>query len=677
MKLACLRCKRKKIKCDKAEPVCHQCIAVKEECQYVERRQRPRHAQQKAVVQHLSQRLEMLERQISDAAGDRSSSVSELAPRRESMRKSTPVPSPDASLTVADGQESWIYRLATDTRRSFQDKATPVATPTSNIDNAMSALNEALEDLGKLRVRTEALSVDFKFSTAEARSCIDGFFDVMSSMLVPDAFANSIMDFGLLRALPEIIDSPFVNVDPGMRVMYYNAMYYGLQLTHGSGEDRTKKAYMKVLESVPAWLESSNDTSLDVHAAALSAWTALTCHDYQLAWKFHCKSCQHIKSNRIDQLDVVPAKSFEEESRKDIERFTYWYILSIDTFFRLFYGKPTVLQYVPNKVRPPLLFRSDNMQPSALHVTISAVWIRYTLLTVEMISYVDNHQTTDQDRRVSQKTDETCLQMEALMDEWKLHELMNATDTSDGVRCLVADHIMNIYATIIGLQRLVRHHQAGPGSKDIAVRAARRVLNIILNFYNTPSLNIKFTTITDHFITLYPFCVVFTLYEHILACNKPEDCESDIQILENIGAAMAQSSTQRRDLVPFERTINALNRVSRTLQEERRKESTFTETREHFAQEMNLPPTSFDTIQNLMASELPDIDMSTFLSMPDYTTNLDGDFQSLGFFRAIENDFVARNWQTDWWDLGGGADITMSQIPDAHPPEFPYQAPNT
>jgi hypothetical protein len=41
----------------------------------------------------------------------------------------------------------------------------------------------------------------------------------MSSMLVPDAFTNSILDIGLLRALPEIIDSPFVNVDPSMRVL--------------------------------------------------------------------------------------------------------------------------------------------------------------------------------------------------------------------------------------------------------------------------------------------------------------------------------------------------------------------------------------------------------------------------------------------------------------------------
>jgi hypothetical protein len=83
----------------------------------------------------------------------------------------------------------------------------------------MLALNEALDDLGKLRVRTEALCVDFKISPTEARSCIDGFVDIMTSMFIPNSFINSVVDVSFLRALPEVIDSPFVSVDPGMRVM--------------------------------------------------------------------------------------------------------------------------------------------------------------------------------------------------------------------------------------------------------------------------------------------------------------------------------------------------------------------------------------------------------------------------------------------------------------------------
>ncbi|KAI4641726.1 hypothetical protein J4E93_007824 [Alternaria ventricosa] len=535
----------------------------------------------------------------------------------------------------------------------------------------MLSLNEALEDLGKLRVRTETHSVDLNLSSAEARTCIDGFISVMSSMLSPDAFAHSVIDTDLLYALPDIIKSPYVNIDPVVRVMYYNALFYGLQLTDGPGGDLTTKAYMKMLESVPAWLESPGDTNMDVHIAALSAWTAMTAHDYQLAWKFHCKSCQHIKSIGIDRLDMVPAKSFEEETERDVGRYTYWYVISIDTFFRLFYGKPTVLRWSPNKVRPPLIFRPDNMHPSALHTTISVVWVRYTLLTVQAIGYIDEHPPHDRNSCV-QKADEACSQMEDLISEWRLEEVMNAKDTTDDVRCLLADHIMNIYATIIGIQRLVQQHRTRPGPKDITLRAARRVLSIILDFYADINLNAKFKSITNHFITLYPFCVVFTLYEHIVACTIPDDCESDITALETIGVAMSQSCTERQDLIPFAKTINALNRVSRSLQDERRRGPATVDSSDSVAQGMNMPPTSFDTIQNLMASELPDIDMSAFSSMPDYTANMDGDFQSLGFLRGLENDFVTRNWQTDWWDLGGGGDGDISQMPATDPTGFPY-----
>jgi hypothetical protein len=127
-----------------------------------------------------------------------------------------------------------------------------------------------------------------------------------------------------------------------------------------------------------------------------------------------------------------------------------------------------------------------------------------------------------------------------------------------------------------------------------------------------------------------------------------------MRALKNVGAALTEASVQRQDVVPFAKTINALNRVSRTLQDERRKEKTMSETRNSTSgatQGLALPTTVFDTFQNLVASELPDFDASLFSTLPDYNMNIDGDFQSLGFVRALEDDFVARNWHGDWWNL--------------------------
>jgi hypothetical protein len=217
-------------------------------------------------------------------------------------------------------------------------------TPTPQIDNAMFSLNEALEDLGRLRIRTDAGKLDLNLSSEEARACIDAFSHLINNLVLPEIFAVPI-DVELLRVLPDITKSPYVNVDPGMWVMYYNALYYGLLQIRGPGDPVAQGMYLKVLEAVPVWLEGSTDTDLDGHTAALTAWTAINNHDYQLSWKFHCKSCQCIKMRKIDELDITPAQTFEEEDSRDGLRYLYWHVLSTDILFRLFYGKPTVVSY--------------------------------------------------------------------------------------------------------------------------------------------------------------------------------------------------------------------------------------------------------------------------------------------------------------------------------------------
>ncbi|KAH7388650.1 hypothetical protein BKA66DRAFT_460438 [Pyrenochaeta sp. MPI-SDFR-AT-0127] len=656
-------------------------MTAKAECQYVERRQRPRLAQQKVAVQHLNQRLELLERHISHADDSRSPSTPLPTIIQRTARDISPVPSPEASLTVGDGQESWIYRLATDTRRSFQNQATPVATPTPRIDDAMMSLNEALEDLGNLRVRTDLFNVELRLSPAESSGCIEAFAKMMSTMVVPDIFTAS-LDINLLRTLPKIIDSPYINIDPGLRVMYYSALYYGLQQTRGPGSPLVQAAYRKVLEDVPAWLEASTGTDMDGHTAALTAWTAINNHDYQLSWKFHCKSCYFIKLRGIDQLDVKPAKTFEEEDKKDALRYLYWHILSTDTFFRLFYGKPTVIRWSPNKIRPPALFRVGNMHPSAAQVTVAVIWVRYTLMTAEMINFIDEDTSHDRDKVIADKVDEFCLQLEELMVEFKLEPLMNAKETQSEFRCLLADHVMNIYVIIIGMQRLAKRSEPRQPVDTISVRAARKVVNILLNFNNDPSLPDESRFVFDHFITLYPFCAVFSLYEYILACNDPEDCEIDIQMLEDIGTLMAQSCAQRRNFLPFVKTIDALNKVSRSLQDEKRKYQSMGEQGASALsqqQGFNLPVSTFDDFRNLVANELPQFDAATFPSLPDLSMALDGDFHPLGFVRALENDFQNRNWHNNWWDLSGG-DGEMLNIPEngqIHQSPFALPTPNT
>lgn len=128
---------------------------------------------------------------------------------------------------------------------------------------------------------------------------------------------------------------------------------------------------------------------------------------------------------------------------------------------------------------------------------------------------------------------------------------------------------------------------------------------------------------------------------------------------------MARVSAARRGFVPFATTVNAMNRVSRSLQEERRRAKHGVTMRSgdySSPQGLNLPSANFDTLQNLVASELDQFDPATITALPDFPMNVDGDFHPLGFVRALENDFQSRSWHDTWWDFNGGPSEGMSGL---------------
>lgn len=100
---------------------------------------------------------------------------------------------------------------------------------------------------------------------------------------------------------------------------------------------------------------------------------------------------------------------------------------------------------------------------------------------------------------------------------------------------------------------------------------------------------------------------------------------------------MEEASALRKDFVPLSRTINALNKVSRTVQDERRK-----------AAAVRSDPATSETA-NIAA---PEFDFSAFASFPEFPFSFDDNAQPLGFVRALENDFTGRNWNEGWWDAG-------------------------
>ncbi|KAF2746452.1 hypothetical protein M011DRAFT_468543 [Sporormia fimetaria CBS 119925] len=721
MKLACVRCKQKKIKCDKDEPVCKQCVAADTECVYVERRKRPRLAQQKNDVRELRNRIEFLEHQLHGS--EHTTSASPESPARTvEPPDQEPLPDnlADATVTRETGKESWIYRMASDTRHQFEQVNTKGATPNdtpdaANVDTAISGLKEALDNLESLRVRSDKplpKAPALGLSPEEAKKCVKSFRGLVPTMVVPDAFASG-LDLSILEVLPDLIDSPYVKVDPAMRVAYYNALFYGLHSLRGPGNDLSKVAYLKLLESVPEWLEAATGTDLDGHCALLTAYTTIHNFDYQLSWKFHCRACHFLKVKGVDRLDSVPIRSNEEEDRRQNLRYLYFLVLQTDLFFRMFNNKPAAIRWRPGRVKPPTLFTARDMNPSATQSIMYVVFLRYTIMTAEILDIIGDPTDKPRDTEVLQKVDDCCAQLEEIVREWNLLSLMENSPKADS--WLWADHIMGIYIIIIGIRRLVREPNHEHTADPITLRAARMVVSIILRFNDENVASDENYFFYFHFISFYSFCVVFTLYEHIVGCTNPDDCEEDLQALEGVAGVMNRACEINFDFKPHFNTINALNKVSRSMQDVRRnsrKPNTSSGQQQpaqqpglhvssrdaHYAvpqsqQQQQQQPQQFSTPAHTPSTAVSPDPLTTaaplqpsphhsqyaspfnpnfvpaFPALQDFATNFtsaseglaagvpgSGDVaglpvQPVDFIRALESDFMGRNWHETWWDF--------------------------
>lgn len=123
---------------------------------------------------------------------------------------------------------------------------------------------------------------------------------------------------------------------------------------------------------------------------------------------------------------------------------------------------------------------------------IAVVFVRYTLMTAEMLNFIDKNASHDCDEIIAQKVDGFCHQLEELMAEFNIEAIMNAKETKTELCCLIADHIMTIYAIIVGMKRLVRRSEPEQLVDTTTVRAARKVVSIILNFernHNLPDVS--------------------------------------------------------------------------------------------------------------------------------------------------------------------------------------------
>lgn len=102
-------------------------------------------------------------------------------------------------------------------------------------------------------------------------------------------------------------------------------------------------------------------------------------------------------------------------------------------------------------------------------------------MTAEMINRIDEHISEDR-TDIEHQVDTFCHDLEALMVDFNVESIITSEKHSESTRFLVADHIMNVYAIIIGTKRRVRRPGAAQPVDEVTLRAARKVVDITMHF---------------------------------------------------------------------------------------------------------------------------------------------------------------------------------------------------
>jgi hypothetical protein len=144
------------------------------------------------------------------------------------------------------------------------------------------------------------------------------------------------------------------------------------------------------------------------------------------------------------------------------------------------------------------------MQPKASQVSIYVVWLRFTIMTAEIFNVLDNCPPESRGPDILRQVDDYCSQLEELIHEWDLMSQLKAPQQNPIMSWLFADHVMNIYASIIGIKRLVRQSNGGHPVDPVALRAARMVISIILHFNGVEDENY---VVFFQYVLIPPLCV--------------------------------------------------------------------------------------------------------------------------------------------------------------------------
>ncbi|WZH41896.1 Zn2-C6 fungal-type domain-containing protein [Fusarium acuminatum] len=243
-----------------------------------------------------------------------------------------------------DGSEISSSPVTSNTTNGHGSSALTHHNPVREMD-AMTVLKDAVDHVQELTKRTfgtAAITRSLDIPTDLAKAWATNFFEHM-----PACMFISLVDRRIIEMLPDIINLPYIHVDPVILVIYYSVIYHGCclkasNITSTDGLGYMNSSFLGCLRALPSWEREASGTMTDLIAALFTSRMAAEFFDYDLAWRTFKLACQYCQDLNLHKLDSDENDTFFSEAKCDEERRGFWEVIQIDLFYRLILNTPPI-----------------------------------------------------------------------------------------------------------------------------------------------------------------------------------------------------------------------------------------------------------------------------------------------------------------------------------------------
>ncbi|KAG9252157.1 uncharacterized protein F5Z01DRAFT_660982 [Emericellopsis atlantica] len=590
-RLSCVRCKDRKVRCNRIEPQCDRCKAQDVECTYPVRQKRrvnrsagDQESLANGALSTILERLQRVEQQcVALPADSQQGSPAEAVPDVPSHRPlaeqpATTVSRPSAlPASVALHSQSAKSSPALSTtpygptpRSPWRPQTTAAATPaiSSNSVHATAILKDAMEQVERHRLQTYSASMitsEIDIPPDLARTWIRRYF----AQKPTDMFL-SLIDRKLVEMIPEMLNFPHVHIDSCVLVIYYSVLFHGCSIFAGTETAHANKhwaklTYVACLRAMPIWQRESTGSMTDMIASITLGRVCVEWFDYELAWNMFKQAGEYATKLGIHNLDSNGAvmRGIQNPDNADDDRKAFWDLLQVDLFFRLMFNKPPSISGNPWNVNLPWLNETIPNQ-GAERATIFLASSRVTLLLMQFFAMLE--EAAGNPSLMMRRTEAMCLEIRALHDEWDLGRLARESGRNITDTMAVADIALNFFTCIIFmLRKMATLDTSSPQpiltdadvpDSPIALDAARNIVDIVgwllAKYPNSSTLAVTFGVYRAYISFAY-------LVSHILRTGNVGPYEADMGSLNRVSQCVSDIAACERDFIPLATALQGLN----------------------------------------------------------------------------------------------------------------------